>query len=172
MFSRAVFAIASLALAAVSVEASHTITLRNNCAWGVDLLLHNWSGAAYTGPAIGNIPAYSSKSVVVPDGWDGRICDTPASSGCSNSCYGSCSMTEFNMNAGGLNWYDISNIQGYTVPQQISTSCGSVTCTSATCPCNQAYRPGDTSGTCGGTGAVDQAVRACGSADFTVTYCP
>ncbi|KAG8745623.1 hypothetical protein FRC10_007514 [Ceratobasidium sp. 414] len=41
------------------------------------------------------------------------------------------------MNAGGLNWYDISNIQAYSVPQQISTSCGSVTCTSATCPCNQ-----------------------------------
>ncbi|KAG8679512.1 hypothetical protein FRC09_018923, partial [Ceratobasidium sp. 395] len=24
-------------------------------------------------------------------------------------------MTEFNMNSGGLNWYDISNIQGFTV---------------------------------------------------------
>jgi hypothetical protein len=55
---------------------------------GVDLLLNTWSGPAYTGPAIGNIGAYSSKSIVVADGWDGRICDTPASSGCSNSCYG------------------------------------------------------------------------------------
>ncbi|ELU45405.1 hypothetical protein AG1IA_00545 [Rhizoctonia solani AG-1 IA] len=39
-------------------------------------------------------------------------------------------------------------------------------------PTWQAYRPGDTSGTCGGTGPVDQAVRACGSNDFTITYCP
>ncbi|KAG8745589.1 hypothetical protein FRC10_007480 [Ceratobasidium sp. 414] len=60
-------------------------------------------------------------------------------------------MAEFNMNAyNGLNFYDISNIQAYSV----------------------AYRPGDTSGTCGGTGAVDQAVRACAGGDFTITYCP
>ncbi|KAB5588060.1 hypothetical protein CTheo_8496 [Ceratobasidium theobromae] len=150
MYFSAAAIVSAVALFASGVEASHRITLRNNCAWGVGLLLHNWSGTPYTGPAIGSIAAKSSKVITVPDGWDGRICDTPPSSGCTNSCYGACSMTEFNMNSGGLNWYDISNIQAYTV----------------------AYRPGDMSGSCGGTGPVDQAVRACGAADFTVVYCP
>ncbi|KAF8709353.1 hypothetical protein RHS03_02677, partial [Rhizoctonia solani] len=164
--------VSALVLLVSSVQASHTITLRNNCGWGVGLRVDNYSGSPYTGTARVDVPAKSSKSVVVPDGWDGRVCDVTASGSCANNCYGSCSMAEFNMNAGGLNYYDISNILSYTVAQQISTSCGSVTCTSAGCPCNQAYRPGDTSGTCGGTGPVDQAVRACGSNDFTITYCP
>ncbi|KAG8790377.1 hypothetical protein FRC12_012016, partial [Ceratobasidium sp. 428] len=139
---------------------------------GVGLYVHTWSGNAYTGAPNQDVPAYSSRSISVPDGWDGRVCDKTASGVCANSCYGGCSMVEFNMNAGGLNYYDISNIQAYSVAQSVSSSCGSVTCTSAGCPCNQAYRPGDTSGTCGGTGPVDQAVRACGGSDFTITYCP
>ncbi|KAG8770386.1 hypothetical protein FRC12_004294, partial [Ceratobasidium sp. 428] len=144
----------------------------NNCSYGVGLYVHTWSGNAYTGAPNQDVSAYSSRSISVPDGWDGRVCDKTASGVCANSCYGSCSMVEFNMNAGGLNYYDISNIQAYSVAQAVSSSCGSVTCTSAGCPCNQAYRPGDTSGTCGGTGPVDQAVRACGGGDFTITYCP
>ncbi|KAG9091509.1 hypothetical protein FS749_016486, partial [Ceratobasidium sp. UAMH 11750] len=152
--------------------AAHTITLKNNCSFGVGLFVHNWSGNPYTGAPNQDIPAHSSRSISVPDGWDGHICDKTASGVCANNCYGACSMTEFNMNSNGLNYYDISNIQAYSVAQSISSSCGSVTCTSAGCPCNQAYRPGDTSGTCGGIGPIDQAVRACGGSDFTITYCP
>ncbi|CAE6444291.1 unnamed protein product [Rhizoctonia solani] len=162
----------ALAFLASAVQVSHTITLRNNCGWGVGLRVDNYSGSPYTGAARVDVPAKSSKSVVVPDGWDGRVCDVTASGSCANNCYGACSMAEFNMNSGGLNWYDISNILAYTVPQKISSSCDSVTCTSAGCPCNQAYRPGDKTGTCGGTGPLDQAVRACGGNDFTITYCP
>lgn len=55
---------------------------------GVGLLLHNWSGTPYTGPAINSVGAKSSKVITVPDGWDGRICDTVAAGGCANSCYG------------------------------------------------------------------------------------
>ncbi|KAJ7859782.1 hypothetical protein B0H14DRAFT_2576948 [Mycena olivaceomarginata] len=77
---------------------------------------------------------------------------------------------EWNFDApdiGGATDYDISNIQGYSVPQQIIPDSGTVlTCTSATCPCNEAYRPGDTSGTCGGTGPKDQATRVSGSSGF------
>ncbi|KAJ7800152.1 hypothetical protein B0H14DRAFT_2616448 [Mycena olivaceomarginata] len=80
--------------------------------------------------------------------------------------------------------YDISNIQGFSVvrraifwrqathlcsakPQQIIPDSGTVlTCTSAGCPCNEAYRPGDTSGTCGGTGPKDQATRVSGASGF------
>ncbi|KAJ7872554.1 hypothetical protein B0H13DRAFT_2349428 [Mycena leptocephala] len=65
--------------------------------------------------------------------------------------------------------YNISNIQGFSVAQQIIPNSGAVvTCTSATCPCDQAYRPGDTSGTCGGTGPVDQATRVGASGGYTV----
>ncbi|KAJ6590783.1 hypothetical protein B0H10DRAFT_2092061 [Mycena sp. CBHHK59/15] len=86
-------------------------------------------------------------------------------------------MTEWTFdsaNIGGQTDYDISNILGYSVPQQIipDSGCSVVTCTSAGCPCDQAYRPGDTSGTCGGTGPVDQATRVCGSSGYTVVYCP
>ncbi|QRV79694.1 pathogenesis-related protein PR5K (thaumatin family) [Ceratobasidium sp. AG-Ba] len=168
----AITALSAAAFLASSVQAAHSVTLKNNCSYGVGLFVHTWSGTPFTGGNNQDIPAKSSKTITIPDGWDGRICDKTASGVCANNCYGSCSMTEFNMNAGGLNYYDISNIQAYSVPQSISSSCGSVTCTSAGCPCNQAYRPGDTSGTCGGTGPVDQAVRACAQPNFTITYCP
>ncbi|QRV88016.1 pathogenesis-related protein PR5K (thaumatin family) [Ceratobasidium sp. AG-Ba] len=164
--------LSAVATLASSVQASHKITLKNNCSYGVGMYVHTWSGAAYTGAPNQDIPAGGSKAITVPDGWDGRICDKTASGVCANSCYGACSMTEFNMNAGGLNYYDISNIQAYSVPQKITSGCDSLICTSAGCPCNQAYRPGDMSGTCGGTGPVDQAVRACSKSDFTITYCP
>ncbi|KAG9107308.1 hypothetical protein FRC07_008649, partial [Ceratobasidium sp. 392] len=131
-------AISAVALLASSAQAAHTITLKNNCSFGVGTYVHTWSGPAYN--ANQDIPAKSSKSFTVQDGWDGRICDKTASGVCANSCYGSCSMTEFNMNAyNGLNFYDISNIQAYTVPQKIESGCAdqTVTCTSANCACNQ-----------------------------------
>ncbi|QRW02207.1 pathogenesis-related protein PR5K (thaumatin family) [Ceratobasidium sp. AG-Ba] len=128
------------AFVASGVQAAHTLTLKNNCGFAVGLKLSNWPGhPAYTGPAIGTISSKGSKTVTVPNGWDGRICD--AAGGCGNGdCYGKCSMTEFNMDANGLNYYDISNIQAYTVPQKITSNCDSVTCGSATCPCDQATR--------------------------------
>ncbi|KAJ7717412.1 hypothetical protein B0H14DRAFT_3521991 [Mycena olivaceomarginata] len=58
-------------------------------------------------------------------------------------------MTELTFDSAKLNGkhdYDISNIQGFSV----------------------AYRPGDTSGTCGGTGPKDQATRVSGASGFTV----
>ncbi|KAJ7805026.1 hypothetical protein B0H14DRAFT_3485668 [Mycena olivaceomarginata] len=180
--------LASFVLAAVFAavaNANHRITLRNNCAWGVGLTLSNFphNGMDYTGPAIPDIPAHTSHDIIVPTRWNGRICDRPPNSGCQNDCFGGiafgeapCSMTEWNFDApdiGGATDYDISNIQGYSVPQQIIPDSGTVLmCTSATCPCNEAYRPGDTSGTCGGTGPKDQATCVSGSSGFTVMYCP
>ncbi|KAJ7323192.1 hypothetical protein DFH08DRAFT_817771 [Mycena albidolilacea] len=93
-------------------------------------------------------------------------------------------MTEWTFDSAKLNGkhdYDISNIQGFSVihraifwrqathlcsakPQQIIPDSGTVlTCTSAGCP---SYRPGDTSGTCGGTGPKDQATRVSGASGF------
>ncbi|KAJ7893262.1 hypothetical protein B0H13DRAFT_2339748 [Mycena leptocephala] len=168
------------ALAAVA-NASHRITLRNNCAWGVGLTLSSFphQGVDYTGPAIGDIPAFTSKDITME-----RQVASVIALPILNDCFGGiafgeagCSMTEWTFNSaniGGQNDYDISNIQGYSVPQRIipDSGCSTVTCTSATCPCDQAYRPGDTSGTCGGTGPVDQASRVCGSSGYTVVYCP
>ncbi|KAJ7166540.1 hypothetical protein C8R43DRAFT_986304 [Mycena crocata] len=176
-----------LSLFAAAASASHRITLRNNCAWGVGLTLSNFphNGVDYTGPAIGDIPAKTSRDITVPNGWNGRICDRPPNSGCQNDCFGGiafglpgCSMTEWIFNAasiGGKHDYDISNIQGFSVAQQIipdPSGCETLTCTNVNCPCNEAYRPNDTSGTCGGTGPLDQATRVCGSSGFTVVYCP
>ncbi|KAJ7200173.1 hypothetical protein GGX14DRAFT_660716 [Mycena pura] len=180
-----------VAVLAAVTNADHRITLRNNCAFGVGLTLSNFphAGVDYTGPAIGDIAAFTSKIITVPTRWNGmclygRICDRPPNSGCENDCFGGiafgrapCSMTEWTFdsaNIGGQTDYDISNIQGFSVPQQIipDSGCSVVTCTSVNCPCNQAYRPGDTSGTCGGTGPVDQATRVCGSPGYTVVYCP
>ncbi|KAJ6631791.1 hypothetical protein B0H10DRAFT_1975201 [Mycena sp. CBHHK59/15] len=182
MFASLVF----VAVLASVANASHVITLRNNCAFGVGMTLSNFphDGVDYTGPAIPDIAAFSSTSITVPTGWNGRICDRPPGSGCENDCFGGiafgeapCSMTEWTFdspNIGGQTDYDISNIQGFSVPQQIlpPSGCPVVTCTSAGCPCDQAYRPGDTSGTCGGTGPVDQATRVCASAGYTIVYCP
>ncbi|KAJ7794957.1 hypothetical protein B0H14DRAFT_3496487 [Mycena olivaceomarginata] len=81
-------------------------------------------------------------------------------------------MTELTFDSAKLNGkhdYDISNIQGFSVPQKIIPDSGTVlTCTSAGCPCNEAYCPGDTSGTCGGTGPKDRATRVSGASGFTV----
>ncbi|KAK7051891.1 COP8 protein [Favolaschia claudopus] len=178
---RASFAV--LAVLAAVANASHRITLRNNCAWGVGLTLSNFphAGVDYTGPAIGDIGAGQSKDITVPDRWNGRICDRPPNSGCENDCFGgiafgraACSMTEWNFDSvNGKTDYDISNIQGFSVAQRIIPDNGeTLTCTNVNCPCNQAYRPNDTSGTCGGTGPVDQATRVAGSSGFTVVFCP
>ncbi|KAJ7213450.1 hypothetical protein GGX14DRAFT_445160 [Mycena pura] len=182
---RASFVLAAVSLAAVA-NADHAITLRNNCAFGVGMTLSNFpnNGAAYTGPPIPDIAAGQSFTLTVPTGWNGRICDHPPNSGCENNCFGgiafgqaACSMTEWTFdssNIGGQTDYDISNIQGFSVAQQIipPSGCSEVTCTSVDCPCNQAYRPNDISGTCGGTGPVDQATRVCASGSYTVVYCP
>ncbi|KAJ6537215.1 hypothetical protein DFH09DRAFT_1091051 [Mycena vulgaris] len=126
------------------------------------------------GPAIGDIAAHTSRDITVPTS------STDIDLRCQNDCFGgiafgaaACSMTEWTFdsaNIGGQHDYDISNIQGFSVPQQIipDSGCSVVTCTSEGCPCNQAYRPGDISGTCGGTGPVDQASRVCGTSGYTV----
>ncbi|KAJ7291938.1 hypothetical protein C8J57DRAFT_1274229 [Mycena rebaudengoi] len=174
------------ALAAL-VTADHRITLRNNCEWGVGLTLSNFphQGVDYNGPAIGDIPAKTSRVINVPNRiltyLQGRICDRPPNSGCENDCFGgiafgraACSMTEWTFdsaNLGGRHDYDISNIQGFSVAQQIipdDGGCLTRTCTNVNCPCDQAYRPGDTSGTCGGTGPIDQAAKVCGGSGYTV----
>ncbi|KAJ7476631.1 hypothetical protein FB451DRAFT_1460902 [Mycena latifolia] len=157
------------AVLAATAQANHRITLRNNCPFKVSLTLSNFppGGADYTGGVSKTLLAFGKAP---------------------------CSMTEWTFDSakiGGRNDYDISNIQGFSVvcasyamsffilwfdvqAQKIvpGNGCSVVKCSSAKCPCDQAYRPGDTSGTCGGTGPVDQATRVCGASAYTVVYCP
>ncbi|CUA76477.1 hypothetical protein RSOLAG22IIIB_12327 [Rhizoctonia solani] len=160
---------------APSPEANHKITLHNNCGHPVNLRLSNWPNhPPYNGPPIGSVAAKSSKSITVPNGWDGRICEATGGCGGDGNCYGKCSMTEFNMDSNGKNYYDISNIQAFTVAQGINAggNCQTVTCNSANCPCDQAYGIGNMGGTCPGSNKPDRPVRACEAPDFTIVYCP
>ncbi|KAJ6468544.1 hypothetical protein C8R47DRAFT_1078337 [Mycena vitilis] len=175
----------SLIIAAVLasvVNASHRITLRNNCGRAMELKISSYphAGTDYHGPAIPKIAAGASHVVTVPKGVrkrllrrnrvrQSRLLDDRAP-------FDRCDQWTFNSaKINGHVDYDISNIQGFSVAQRIipETAChsqksGTVTCKSKTCPCNEAYRPGDTSGTCGGTGPVDQASRVCASSGYTV----
>ncbi|KZT51677.1 Osmotin, thaumatin-like protein [Calocera cornea HHB12733] len=155
----------SLSLRAVA----HTFTLHNQCAYNVPLFIDSWPGTvSYTGSKNIKLQPGQSTQITVPSGWNSRICHNYD---CGN-CWGQESMVEFNMDAGGLAYYDISNIEGYTVPQEIipsSGECATVTCTSATCPCDQAYPVGNEQG-CGAV--IDLPVKACSVQDFTVVYCP
>ncbi|KZP26538.1 hypothetical protein FIBSPDRAFT_819570 [Athelia psychrophila] len=155
--------------------ASHTITLTNKCTGGVPVWVDStYSPVAYTGAQPGTIGAGKTVNIVVPNGWNSRICRNAGGARCADAVSKE-SMAEFNLDSGGLDYYDISNIEGYTVAQEIvahNTSpyggCGTVECTSANCACSQAYPIGDPSG-CGN----DAPVRACPSSGaFTITYCP
>ncbi|KZO97731.1 Osmotin, thaumatin-like protein [Calocera viscosa TUFC12733] len=173
---------------------AHTFTLQNQCEYNVPLFIDSWPGTvSYTGSPNLKLQPGQSTQITIPSGWNSRICHNYD---CGN-CWGDESMVEFNvrplqlprlsqpygavvliwwlcgqMDAGGLAYYDISNIEGYTVPQEIIPStgeCATVTCTSATCPCDQAYPVGNEQG-CGAV--VDLPVKACASQDFTIIYCP
>ncbi|THH11888.1 hypothetical protein EW146_g7877 [Bondarzewia mesenterica] len=153
--------------------ASHTITLTNKCGSAVPVWVDSAPGSvAYTGSQPGSVGAGSSVNVVVPSGWNSRICRNADGARCADGVTKE-SMTEFNMDSSSLDYYDISNIRGYTVAQSIhphNTSpyggCQTVSCSSANCPCDQAYPIGNEAG-CGST--VDSPVKACPSGDFTIT---
>ncbi|KZO97732.1 hypothetical protein CALVIDRAFT_597221 [Calocera viscosa TUFC12733] len=164
MFLLAASAILALAGAA---SAQHSFTLHNNCGYSVPVFVDSWPGSvSYTGPQPGTLSPGEYYGLTIPSGWNSRICDNAD----GGNCWGADSMCEFNMDSGGLAYYDISNIRAYSIAQQIAPadgSCQTVTCTSADCPCSQAYPVGDESG-CGD----DAPVKACGDQDFTITYCP
>ncbi|KAF9514430.1 hypothetical protein BS47DRAFT_1485032 [Hydnum rufescens UP504] len=173
-------------------SANHLFTLVNRCGFGVNMSIDNWSRTPYTGPQPPTIAAGQSWSTTIPSGWDGRICD-------NRNCYTGGSITEFNLDTGNCTLskdvslplyrrahaayslvytpqaYDISNINGFSVGQQIDVpGCDTVTCASSSCPCNQAYPPGNLAGTCPNEGTIDNPVRGCGAGNiaFTIVYCP
>ncbi|KAJ6452415.1 hypothetical protein C8R45DRAFT_1112977 [Mycena sanguinolenta] len=123
------FVLAALFIAAASAD--HAIILRNNCPWGVGMIVSDYpnTGPAYGGNISPNIDPCKSVTLTVPSGWN----DNPPNSGCENNCFGgiafdeaACSMAECNFDSGNIGSrtdYDISNIQGYSVVSSII--CGS-----------------------------------------------
>jgi len=182
--------LAGLVAVGVVVSANHALTITNRCGYGVQPRIASCvdlpAGTPCNGYG-GGLPGYlnpgGSETVTLPSGWNGRVfvqansCDANTGDCYSTGCTG-CTLTEFNTDVarnGGQQYWDISNINGFTQSVSVGIgNCGSTTCTSGDCPCNQAYRRGDYSGTCGGSGPVDQAVRACGAGEvpITVTFCP
>ncbi|KAF7357957.1 Thaumatin-like protein [Mycena venus] len=121
-------------------------------------------------PSPGSLAAGKTTTITIPNNFVGRIFAQDGSCGAKGE---SCTMLEFNLDADSFytpNSYDISNIQGFT--QSISLGaegCSTVTCTSPSCSCNDAYPIGDMTG-CGN----DLPVKACGKGNipFTVVFCP
>jgi len=121
-------------------------------------------------PSVGSLAAGTTTTINVPNNFVGRIFSQDGSCGAKGE---DCTMLEFNLDADSFytpNSYDISNIQGFT--QSISlgaAGCSTVTCTSPSCSCENAYPIGDMTG-CGN----DLPVKACGKGNiaFTVVFCP
>jgi len=168
------FLLVFVTAATTFVSADHTFTLTNNCGNGVPVYVDSaYSPVAYTGPQPGTISAGSSVNIVLPTSWNSRICHDADGANCADGVTVD-SMAEFNLDSGDLDYYDISNIEGFSIAQEIqphNTSpyggCQTVECTEVTCSCGEAYPPGDESG-CGS----DEPVKSCPSGDFTITYCP
>ncbi|KAJ7050008.1 hypothetical protein C8F01DRAFT_1001268 [Mycena amicta] len=157
----------------------HQFTLTNKCSSAVKPVIAS-TACGYSPrcadastaplPSVGSLPAGKTTTVTIPNDFVGRIFAQNGSCGDKGE---DCTMLEFNLDADSFytpNSYDISNIQGFT--QSISlgaAGCDTVTCTSPSCSCNNAYPIGDMTG-CGS----DLPVRACGKGNiaFTVVFCP
>ncbi|KAI5474301.1 hypothetical protein MNV49_003654 [Pseudohyphozyma bogoriensis] len=168
-------ALALLPLLATAALADHTITIVNGCSTAQPLYIGSLNGgqnptsAAYTGAQPGTLAAGASFVATIPTSWNSQICYNSDGANCAAGASTS-SQAEWNMDSGGLDYYDISNVQGYTggieiVPVNTSPygGCGTLECTSADCACEEAYPVDTPSPSC-------NPVQACPSGDYTVTF--
>ncbi|KAJ7031031.1 hypothetical protein C8F04DRAFT_1112064 [Mycena alexandri] len=162
-----------------SSSGGHQFTLTNKCSSAVKPVVVSTAcgysprcADAFTAalPSPGSLAAGKTTTITIPNDFVGRIFAQDGSCGAQGE---SCTMLEFNLDADSFytpNSYDISNIQGFT--QSISlgaAGCSTVTCTSPSCSCENAYPIGDMTG-CGN----DLPVKACGKGNmaFDVVFCP
>ncbi|KAJ7762550.1 hypothetical protein B0H16DRAFT_1311828 [Mycena metata] len=165
--------------ASTSSSGGHQFTLTNKCSSAVKPVVVSTAcgysprcADAFTAalPSPGSLAAGGTTTITIPNDFVGRIFAQDGSCGAKGE---SCTMLEFNLDADSFytpNSYDISNIQGFT--QSISlgaAGCSTVTCTSPSCGCENAYPIGDMTG-CGN----DLPVKACGKGNiaFDVVFCP
>ncbi|KAF7310284.1 hypothetical protein MIND_00402400 [Mycena indigotica] len=140
----------TLALAAAA--SARTITVYNACPFTIWPALFTSAGGRPSQPTGWSAGSFTSVTFSVPDQWNGRIwgrrdCDFSVNPG-PNSCGdGGCnggllcdpstgtgvppaSLAEFNLNAGGTDFYDVSLVDGYNLPMRIDNSagCGAPAC--------------------------------------------
>jgi len=162
-----------------SSSGSHLVTFTNKCSSSIQPAVANTacgysprcSGAgSYTAAQPASLAPGSTSEIYLPYAFVGRIYAEISACGAAGA---DCTMLEFNLDTGNFytpQAYDISNIQGFTQSIQLSAAgCDTVTCTSASCSCEDAYPIGDESG-CG----ADLPVKACGAGPiaFDVVFCP
>ncbi|KAJ7473749.1 hypothetical protein B0H11DRAFT_2236235 [Mycena galericulata] len=161
-------------------DGGHPFTLVNKCSTPVTPIIADTScgysprcgaGVAdYSGPQPTTLAPQGSQTLTIDTAWVGRIFASHPACGPKGE---DCTITEYNLDSGSFftpQTYDISNIRGFTDSVQIAVAgCDTVTCTSPSCGCTNAYPIGDTTG-CGD----DAPVHACGAGPiaFTVTFCP
>jgi len=148
--------VAATVLGLVSAATARTFTVYNNCpftVWPAIFTDLNVGSATPSQPTGWSQGAYQSVSFSVPDNWTaGRIwgrrdCDFSSNPG-PNSCLdGGCnggllcdpqtgtgvppaSLAEFTLSSNGLDYYDVSLVDGYNLPLEISNTvgCGTASC--------------------------------------------
>jgi hypothetical protein len=129
-------------LAVVGSLQARTINIRNNCPYNVWIQTLNTQGAVLP-DGIVNLGQGASHVYYIPDGiWGGRLWPKTGCDGSGNNCETGQSMApcgptgcdppaetkmEFffpDFNVGGDTWYDISLVDGYSLPTRISPTSG------------------------------------------------
>ncbi|KAJ7057188.1 thaumatin-like protein [Mycena amicta] len=143
-----------LVLALASAAAARTLTVYNACPFTIWPALFTSPGWDHPSQATGwAANEFTSVTFDVPSVWNGRVwgrrnCDFSTNPG-PNSCLdGGCNggllcdpstgtgvppatVAEFNLNAGGTDWFDVSLVDGYNLPMRIDNN---VNCAVPSCP--------------------------------------
>ncbi|GAA5887668.1 hypothetical protein JCM6882_001490 [Rhodosporidiobolus microsporus] len=160
----------ALSLLASAVVAERQLVVKNKCDFELwPAVLNTFADGAYTGPRGWSASPGSSKTLTIPEKWNGRVW---ARRGCSfrNDGSGSClagdcggglecddatmgwaNLFEVNLESwNGMDFWDLSDVPGFTVPMSAVPSDSS--CAAVNCPkdilneCPEALRIYDTDG--------------------------
>ncbi|KAJ3793760.1 hypothetical protein GGU11DRAFT_691140, partial [Lentinula aff. detonsa] len=154
-------------------------TLINNCPYSITAYVEDTKcgysprcadASSYSAAQPGAIPAGGTMEVTIPAAWVGRIYAETSTFTCGAKGE-DCTIGEFNLDTGDFyaaQAYDISNIQGFTQAMAIQLQgCDTVTCSSQSCACSDAYPPGDETG-CGDDSPVRSRESLCSSFFFSL----
>ena len=150
-----------LLIAAVQIVSAATFTVKNNCSYTIypGIYPASYSNGGWT------MASGSSVSFTLANGWDGRIwgrigcngaspavCSTGSCGGTGLQCAGTTgqagtSLAEFNLDASGTDWYDVSYVDGMDNPIGVTISNSSCVSPSACTmtpitSCNSALKSG------------------------------
>ncbi|KAF7293942.1 hypothetical protein MKEN_01457700 [Mycena kentingensis (nom. inval.)] len=142
-----------LTLALASAAAARKVTVYNACPFTIWPAMFTNAGGLPSQPTGWVANAFTSVSFDVPAQWNGRIwgrrnCDFSTNPGPNSCLTGGCNggllcstttgtgvppvtLAEFNLNADGTDWYDVSLVDGYNLPMRITNNAG---CPNPDCP--------------------------------------